>query len=154
MGIRIIRQRAHRATIGSLLLVVFALRALIPQGFMPSAQSPLVLQICPDGFPVHLLAVAADPHAAHRHHDGHAMHGQESAGGVQASGTPTHHHKSAASEHCIFGAGMASVGPPSQSISAPGPLAAAPPPQILTTVPVFAPQRFRTPQPRAPPLLA
>jgi Protein of unknown function (DUF2946) len=41
-----------------LALLAFGLRALIPIGFMPSADGTLSLMICPGGFPPQLLAQA------------------------------------------------------------------------------------------------
>jgi hypothetical protein len=85
--------------LASLLLVVFALRALIPAGFMPGGNGDFTLRVCPEGFPVSLLAGAE---AAHHHHvaaaDGDRSHSADS------SGAPAHDHKSWMSGHCAFGA--------------------------------------------------
>lgn len=70
-----------RTLIAAVMLAVFAVRALIPLGFMPVSTSPLTLEICPDGFPAALLG-----HAAHHHHGDGADHKQ-------------HGH----SDHCLFG---------------------------------------------------
>jgi hypothetical protein len=80
-----LKLRAHRL-IGGVLLLVFALRALIPQGFMPASDGPFVLEICPEGFPAQLLMLGG-----HHHHHG----------GPRAQ-----------TEHCVFGTACAS-GPPS-----------------------------------------
>jgi hypothetical protein len=42
----------------ALALLAFGLRALIPIGFMPSADGTLSLMICPGGFPLELLRQA------------------------------------------------------------------------------------------------
>jgi hypothetical protein len=51
----------------SLMLAAFAVRALIPAGFMPASSGAPALEICPEGFPAALLG-----HAAHHHGGGHA----------------------------------------------------------------------------------
>lgn len=73
----------HRQSwIVSALLFALIVRALIPAGFMPAAG--FSFQICPDGFPAHLLQVDAalahdsggeqSAHAGHHHHDAPAAH--------------------------------------------------------------------------------
>ena len=47
--------RRTRARLAAGLLLAFALRALIPIGFMPAADGTLSLMICPGGFPLELL---------------------------------------------------------------------------------------------------
>jgi hypothetical protein len=64
-----------RQLIAGIVLLVFAVRALVPQGYMPSHERPFSIEICPEGFPAQLLG-----HATHHH-----------------SGSPAH------SEHCVFG---------------------------------------------------
>jgi len=66
---------AMRRLIAGIILLAFAARALVPQGYMPSHARPFSIEICPEGFPVQLLG-----HAPHHH-----------------SGGPAH------SEHCVFG---------------------------------------------------
>jgi hypothetical protein len=77
---------AHRLIAGVMLLA-FALRALIPQGFMPASDRPFALEICPEGFPAQLLMLGG-----HHHHHG-GPHSQ--------------------TEHCVFGTACA-PGPPMQ----------------------------------------
>ena len=57
-------------------LLAFALRALIPIGFMPAADGTLSLTICDEGFPAGLLQPAAHGHAVpagagHHSHEDH-----------------------------------------------------------------------------------
>jgi hypothetical protein len=69
------------------MLVAFALRALIPPGFMPASDRPFTVEICPEGLPVEVLMFGG-----HHHHHG----------GPQSK-----------TEHCVFGTACAS-GPPLQ----------------------------------------
>ena len=63
------------------MLAAFAMRALVPAGFMPASAAAFSIEICPEGFPAQLL-----PHGGH-HHPG---------------GSPPH------TEHCLFGSAGAS----------------------------------------------
>jgi len=76
--------RTQRLLAG-LMVAAFAVRALVPPGFMPTHAAPLTLEICPDGFPAQLLG-----HAAHHSHGNHAH-----------------------ADHCVFG-GAAGTGPVAQ----------------------------------------
>jgi hypothetical protein len=128
----------------SVLLVIFALRSLIPVGFMPSADEPFSLQICPDGLPSQLLDHLHGFH--HEHTLGHEHSSHDSARGE-------HQHDPSSSEHCVF-AGAAGIGP--------GPYAFALGAWLdgsTTAVPDLPPapptrQRYYLPQPRGPPSLA
>jgi len=84
--------KASRLLIAAVMLFAFAVRALIPQGFMPSSDRPFSLEICPEGFSARLLA-----HAGHHHHLG---------GGHSYT------------EHCVFGAACANGPPPSPAVLA------------------------------------
>jgi hypothetical protein len=79
--------KATRKLIAGVMLLAFALRALVPQGFMPSNDRPFTVEICPEGFPAELLMLGGH----HHHHGGHQSQ----------------------TEHCVFGTACAS-GPPSQ----------------------------------------
>jgi hypothetical protein len=79
--------KATRKLIAGVMLLAFAVRALVPQGFMPSSERPFTVEICPEGFPAELLMLGG-----HHHHHG----------GPQSQ-----------TEHCVFGTACAS-GPPSQ----------------------------------------
>jgi hypothetical protein len=82
----------HRQSwIVSTLLFALIVRALIPAGFMPAAG--FSFQICPDGYPAHLLQAQAHNsgdraslHAGH-HHDAPAVHGHSPASHHAALGT-------------------------------------------------------------------
>jgi hypothetical protein len=88
-----------RILLVSLMLTAFAVRALVPAGFMPASTTALALEICPEGFPAQLLA-----HAPHHHSGGGHAH----------------------TDHCEFGG--ASPGPVAAAITAPAALASQPPP--------------------------
>jgi hypothetical protein len=75
-----------RELIAALMLAAFAVRALVPEGFMPARDGSLAVEICPEGFPTQLL-----PHAAHHHGGSHADHcafGCAGAGGPLTSPAP------------------------------------------------------------------
>jgi hypothetical protein len=101
-----------------IMLAAFALRMLIPPGFMPASGRPFLLEICADGLPAGLLTQLrpADADAT----DMDAM-GMGSIGmGAMAMGdsashqgpTPGTHHSGgpSQSEHCVFGTAC-SAGP-------------------------------------------
>lgn len=76
--------KATRNLIAGVMLLGFAARALVPQGFMPASDRPFSVQICPEGLPAQVLMPPG-----HHHHGGpHSF-----------------------SEHCVFGAACPS-GPP------------------------------------------
>jgi hypothetical protein len=105
MGNRRINREAHRWVIG-ILLTALVVRALIPVGFMPSAERPFTIEICPDGSPPQLLG---PEHGSHHHHAAHE-NSRDSAGG-------THQHDPSRSEHCAF-ALAAGMGPAPHPITA------------------------------------
>jgi hypothetical protein len=127
MRVNLTSQRRRR-WLASLLAVAFALRALIPAGFMPAGNGTVALQICPEGIPAALLAtLSGDEHAAHHHHN---------------SWTSGH--------HCTFGA--AAGAPPLCHSSIVAFVVGSQVLRPYTTV--IAPSldfRFRLAQPRAPP---
>jgi hypothetical protein len=128
------RRRGSRVSLLWLVLAAFALRALIPIGFMPAADGSLSLQICDEGLPAWLLLHAADG----------APHGQAMPAG------PVHHSHE---DHCPFCGG---------TTPAPGPLLLALACAVwvaIATVAILvsfrAPIRLlHVPQARAPPLPA
>lgn len=79
--------KAMRKLIVGAMLLAFALRATIPQGFMPASDRPFTVEICPEGFPAEVLMLGGH----HHHHGG----------------------PNSKTEHCVFGTACAS-GPPSQ----------------------------------------
>src|ERR1700754_3396070 len=126
--------QSMRWAFAGLMMLAFALRALVPQGFMPSVGNPLMLQICPDGLPTRLALAVGDPHAAHH------MHGEAASSSVPA---PPHHHNSASADHCLFGAGASGVALLSQiSLALAAPAMRAPPPRHVE-LPLLAALRFR-----------
>jgi hypothetical protein len=137
---------ASRASLASVVLIAFTLRALIPAGFMPSTEHPFTLSICPDGLPSQLLG-AADGHAAHRTH---AQHAPDGAAPSDSSGSTSHEHTPAT--HCSFA--TAAAAPRLAEIAHvtvfldDGPLT-----EFEYLPPLFGAPRFLLAQPRAPPAL-
>ena len=150
VGFTSLRQRRWLA---SLLVIAYALRALIPGGFMPGGDGSVALQICPEGFPAALLPNAGehDAHAAH-HHDAADTHEVSHALAAHPSGSPTHDHKSWMLGHCAFGA--AAGAPPLCNSSI---VAVVLRHEVSRThiaiVPASVDFRFRIAQPRGPPSL-
>jgi len=134
MSIRLATFRQHR-WLPSLLVLVLALRALIPVGFMPSGNGQLALQICPEGFPTVLL-----------HTSGHHHHNSQ-----DSSPATGHDHKSWMQGHCPFGA---AAGAPAvcHSLVVTVDLQSAAPPPDTETVAAALDFRFLVAQPRAPPV--
>ncbi len=129
---------ATRKLTASLVLAAFALRALVPAGFMLAEGHPLTVIICPDGFPAQLLS-----------QDGHAAAGMADMPGMPAAPGGDHSH----SEHCLFTSGSGH-GPISVHASPAFVVylihqAAVAPPQLARSV-----RLVYVPQPRAPPALA
>jgi len=137
--------RSARHRIAVVALLAFAVRALVPAGYMPSGEHPLTLQLCSEGLPASLLAPghhhheAVQEHAGLHHHD--ALH----------AGSPSH--GTGAFQHCPFG-----------STPVPAPLAQLPA-ALLTGVALAMPafelrslvtgqQRARAHRARAPPALS
>jgi hypothetical protein len=119
--------KATRKLLAGAMLLAFAVRALVPQGFMPSSDSPFSVQICPEGFPAELLMLAG-------HHHQH--------GGPHSS-----------TDHCVFGTACAN-GPPSHpallmEVSATELARAAP-----CRAPVAIVRLVHLPHPRGPPPVA
>ena len=91
------RKRKRQTILAGILLAAFASRALIPAGFMPSADRPFSLELCWDGLPAaHSTDMGSMP--------GHSMALDGSHGAI---GSAHHHHPKAAphNEHCLFGGG-------------------------------------------------
>jgi hypothetical protein len=129
MGATLLKPRTRRI-LASTLLVAFASRAFIPPGFMPAADRPFSIEICPEGFPAEMLArsepahedsvapgsmpgMSGDSTAAH------SMPGMASesvpkdsdpAGAVPGHGKHHHPGSPSSSEHCVFGTAC-SAGP-------------------------------------------
>jgi len=111
-----------RRLLAGLMLAAFAVRALIPPGFMPAHAAPLALEICPDGFPAQMLG-----HAAHHSHGNHAH-----------------------ADHCVFGG--AGAGAPAPQLASLAVLWLAPQPPVERREPVTPVVRLiHLPQARGPP---
>jgi hypothetical protein len=153
-------KRSRRTLICSTLLVAFALRALIPQGFMPASGRWFALEICWEGLPAIALARAEASSAGTM--DAHSMpgsmhHSMHRGVVADTASRPdeqqnAHHHggHSSSSDHCVFGVAW-SPGPithlpqPSDYLFSP-PLRAA----AITSV-ASAIRLVHLPQSRAPP---
>lgn len=57
------RKRSRQTFVASIMLVAFALRALLPPGFMPAGDRPVSFEICWEGLPAEMLAHGEPPHA-------------------------------------------------------------------------------------------
>jgi hypothetical protein len=124
-------KRSRRTQLISLLLVAFALRALIPPGFMPSSDRPFTLEICWEGLPAAMLA-QSEPREPGEHHHHHP------------SGSPAH------SEHCVFGTACGAG--PIPHLSLPSALASAQELRAVDFRSAALPVRLvHLPQARAPP---
>lgn len=100
--------RALRARLVFIVLPAFVLRAAIPVGFMPAADGPLSLVICPGGLPAGLLP---GRNTGQDMGDGTA-HGMAMFVDMQ---TPTHQHRGHGSMdagYCAFTTGFSSAPPP------------------------------------------
>jgi len=87
-------------------LATFALRALIPIGFMPAADGTLSLMICPGGFPLQLLPRAKPMSGGAMDMD---MGMPQPAGGPPS---PQHGHGVMDEGFCAFTTGFSSAPPP------------------------------------------
>jgi len=85
------------------MLVAFALRALIPSGFMLGGERPFSIEICWDGFPAAVLAQGDSRDTGSMDMDSMDM-GRMDMGATHAG------HQHSASEHCVFGSAC-SAGP-------------------------------------------
>jgi hypothetical protein len=92
--VRTLSRRA-RHCIAAIALVAFALRALVPAGYMPSSDHPLTLQICGEGLDASPLAPAHHHHAALQEY-GQLHHHEGLHAGTPSNGTGTF-------RHCPFG---------------------------------------------------
>jgi hypothetical protein len=120
MPFRLSAMRTQRLLAG-LMVAAFAVRALVPPGFMPAHAAPRTLEICPDGFPAQLLG-----HVAHHSHGNHAH-----------------------ADHCVFG-GAAGTGPVAQPANLDGVWLAPPPAERRERV-TPAVRLIHLPQARGPP---
>ncbi len=139
-------RRARRA-LQAFLILAFALRALIPAGYMPASDQPFALQICPDGLPAQF---AAAEHATQGSE--HAEHGAHGDHGSPLTDDGSHQHETFRASHCAF-ATVASAGTPEFHAPAAtletSQAVALKPRQIFVQAPQYRPQ-----QPRGPPALS
>jgi hypothetical protein len=81
-----------RALIAAVMVLAFAVRSLVPQGFMPSSARPFSVDICPEGLPAQLLGlVHVHDGAAHHHGAGH-WHTEHCVFGCAYLDGPLSHH--------------------------------------------------------------
>ena len=118
----------------SLLALAFLIRALVPQGYMPTAGQLFSLQICYEGLPASFL-----PASHHHHHHHH----QDGPGGHDSLGT----------DHCVFGSAPCAGPAPALAALSTLQLTVLPVSQVRIPAPIPA-RRMRDQQPRAPPTLA
>ena len=97
---------AH-ASIATIALVAFTLRALIPVGFMPAAGHPFTLSICPEGLTLELPAVAND--GASRH--AHAGHAQPHPAPADSPNHESQDNGTSHTTHCDFAVAVAAPRP-------------------------------------------
>jgi len=107
-------KRSSRTLIAGALLVAFALRALIPQGFMPASGRPFSLEICWQGLPAAMLAHAEPADTGTMDMDSmpgsmhDSMHQGAMADTMSHPGLPqgAHGHTGhpSSSDYCVFGA--------------------------------------------------
>ena len=89
-------KRNRRTLMASFMLVAFALRVLIPPGFMPAGDRPFSLEICWEGLP-------ADMQGHVEHAGSMGMDSMDMASMGMDQGPGHHHETSSHSEHCVFG---------------------------------------------------
>jgi hypothetical protein len=138
------------------LLVAFALRALIPPGFMPATDRPFSLEICWEGLPSGVVAGSMDMDSMGMDSVGMDSMGTDSVrmDSMSAESRPAHHRHhsggSSHSDHCVFGtacsAGPISHLPLPSDISSAQQLIAVARDSIAGAV-----RLVHLPQPRAPP---
>jgi hypothetical protein len=98
-------RRRKRVLLASIMLVAFALRAVIPQGFMLGGDRPFSIEICWDGFPAAMLAHDESRQADSMYMDSMDM-GSMDMGAMQGG------HPHSASEHCVFGSACSAAPTP------------------------------------------
>jgi hypothetical protein len=125
------------------------LRALVPAGFMPDADRPFALVLCPDVLPASRFtpAMLVDLEAPRQgEHDTHVGH-------VDRSAPRPHEHAALSGEHCIFGA-ASGLAPAPQAMPVLAHLVQSVPGLRRHPSPSAASARYRIAQPRAPPALS
>jgi hypothetical protein len=92
-----LRERRRRTLLAGIMLVAFALRALIPPGFMLGGDRPFSIEICWDGFPAAMLAPGDSRDTGSMDMDSTMDMGRMDMGSTHGG------HPHSASEHCVFG---------------------------------------------------
>lgn len=90
-------RRTARARLVLVVLLAFALRAVIPLGFMPASDGSLSLMICPAGFPVELLPAGKS---------------SSMSGGAGMPQQQRHGNGLVGEGYCVFTTGLSSAPPP------------------------------------------
>lgn len=156
-----------RALIAGAMLLAFAVRALVPQGFMPASDGTFSLVICPEDFPAALLARASQAeqpadheepaehawHAepmAHAEHMGHAEHVADAERGGQAAHHEHGGHDHSRADHCVFGTAC-SGGPLSQHPALLALASTEPEPATRNDSAFIIVRLVHLPEPRGPP---
>ncbi len=157
---RSILHKGHRRTLtAGILLVAFAVRALIPPGFMPATDRPFSIDICWEGLPAGLLAHREPSHADATGMDMDSMDmdsmdmGSMDMGPMGVGAMPAHSHSrtSSHSEHCVFGTAC-SAGPVSHLPLLSGVSSARQLRAVAFESIALAIRLVHLPQPRAPPV--
>lgn len=149
--------RGAQRRLAGIVLAAFLLRALVPEGFMPSSSRAFALEICPEGLPVQILsrlaqgAPAAARHAhaplqpdaaAHDHVSGGGNGPPRDAGPSAPAGSLLFH-------DCSFGASPAAAPTPAPSVAvaytATALAVTASPPPLQRAAPRYRPQQARAP---------
>lgn len=90
-------RRLLKRSLTGLLVVAFALRAIVPLGFMPSG-APFTVSLCPADFPIELLGASSrHEHADHKHMQ------MGAASRDHAQHAPSHDDHPQSVDHCPFG---------------------------------------------------
>ena len=138
--------RAVRSRLVALMLLAFALRALIPIGFMPAGDGTLSLMICPGGLPAGLLQGQSMSQGV----DQGMGQGMPMSGGTRMPTHQQHGNGVMDDGYCAFTTGFSSAPPPLLLAILFVLLSCA----AVTAVTVLAPAGIRLvhlPQARAPP---
>ena len=131
-----LRKQSRRTLLTSIMLVAFALRALIPTGFMLGGDQRFPIEICWDGLPAAMLASMDMGSMDMRSMDMGSMPGG---------------HQHSAGEHCLFGTACGSGPLPHLAL----PVALVSGRQLAATEISASPNAVRLvhlPQSRAPPV--
>lgn len=134
---RFVRSSLSRYVLIGALLPAFALRALIPAGYMPALGAPFAFELCPVGFPAQLLhpgAIAQHDHGARTHHGSK--------------------HPVITADSCPFGSASSGAGFAPDQPDMSSVFVAEMQPATQRSRALMASEKFCVQQPRAPPTLA